>query len=29
MHVELDYDNLKKRLPQNIYPAYDGLSFNF
>ncbi len=29
MHVELDYDFLKKRLPKNIIPAFDGLNFNF
>ena len=29
LHVDLDYFNLKKKLPKNIIPAYDGLSFNF
>ena len=29
LHVDLDYFNLKKKLPSNIIPAYDGLSFNF
>lgn len=29
MHVDLDYEYLKKRLPRNIIPAYDGLSFTF
>ena len=29
LHVELDYFKLKKKLPSNIIPAYDGLSFNF
>ncbi len=29
LHVDLDYYVLKKRLPKNIMPAYDGLSFNF
>ena len=29
LHVDLDYKKLKKRLPSNIIPAYDGLSFNF
>ena len=29
LHVDLDYLNLKKKLPRNIVPAYDGLSFNF
>ena len=29
MHIDLDYQYLKKILPKNIIPAYDGLSFNF
>ncbi len=29
LHTDLDYDYLKKKLPPNIFPAYDGLSFNF
>ena len=29
LHIDLDYENLKKKLPSNILPAYDGLSFNF
>lgn len=29
LHVDLDYDKLKKKLPTNIIPAYDGLKFNF
>ena len=29
LHTDLDYNYLKKKLPSNIYPAYDGLSFNF
>ena len=29
MHVDLDYDNLRKTLPRNVVPAYDGMSFNF
>ena len=29
LHTDLDYNYLKKRLPKNIIPAYDGLSFNF
>ena len=29
LHVDLDYDILKKKLPSNIIPAFDGLSFNF
>ena len=26
LHSDLDYDFLKKSLPKNIVPAYDGLS---
>ena len=29
LHSELDYNVLKKRLPKNIVPAYDGLTINF
>ena len=29
LHVDLDYKYLKKILPRNIIPAYDGLNFNF
>ena len=29
LHTDLDYTYLKKKLPSNIIPAYDGLSFNF
>ncbi len=29
LHTDLDYFELKKKLPKNIIPAYDGLSFNF
>ena len=29
MHVDLDYNALKKILPKNIIPAYDSLSFSF
>ena len=29
LHVDLDYENLKKKLPSNVLPAHDGLSFNF
>ncbi len=28
LHSDLDYDYLKKILPKNIVPAYDGLSLN-
>ena len=29
LHIELDYFKLKKKLPKNVIPAYDGMSFNF
>ena len=29
LHVELDYSKLKKRLPLNVVPAFDGMNFNF
>ena len=29
LHIDLDYFELKKKLPKNIIPAYDGLFFNF
>jgi phosphoribosyl 1,2-cyclic phosphate phosphodiesterase len=29
LHVDLDYQKLKKKLPSNIIPAFDGMSFNF
>ena len=29
LHVDLDYAILKKELPNNIIPAYDGLNFSF
>ena len=29
LHTDLDYATLKKKLPKNILPAYDGLNFNF
>jgi len=29
LHVDLDYFDLKKKLPKNIVPAFDGLTFNF
>ena len=28
LHSDLDYDELFKRLPKNIVPAYDGLTLN-
>ena len=29
LHVDLDYGKLKRKLPRNIVPAYDGLNFSF
>ena len=29
LHTDLDYKDLKNRLPKNVTPAYDGLSINF
>ena len=29
LHVDFDYEYLKKILPKNIIPAFDGLSFKF
>ena len=29
LHVDLDYEKLKNKLPSNIMPAFDGMSFNF
>ena len=29
LHIDLDYFDLKKKLPKKIIPAFDGLSFNF
>ena len=26
MHSDLDYDQLKKKLPKNIVPGYDGMT---
>tara|TARA_B100000035_G_C20781352_1_gene457005 strand:- start:143 stop:691 length:549 start_codon:yes stop_codon:yes gene_type:complete len=28
LHSDLDYNHLKKRLPKNITPAFDGLTIN-
>ena len=28
LHSDIDYDHLKKILPKNVVPAYDGLSLN-
>ena len=27
MHIDLDYEDLKSRLPEHIEPAYDGMRF--
>ena len=29
LHVDFDYKKLKKKLPANVTPAYDGINFNF
>ena len=29
LHTDFDYSYLKRKLPSNIIPAYDGLSFTF
>ncbi len=29
LHVELDYNKIKKLMPRNTIPAYDGLKINF
>ena len=29
LHTDLDYFKLKRKLPKNIYVAYDGLNFSF
>ena len=29
LHAKLDYGKLKKKLPKNVFPAYDGLTINF
>ena len=28
LHHDLDYNNLLKKLPQGVVPAYDGLKLN-
>ena len=28
LHNDLDYNYLKRNLPKNMYPAYDGLKLN-
>ena len=27
LNIDMDYGKLKKKLPKNVIPAYDGLSF--
>jgi phosphoribosyl 1,2-cyclic phosphate phosphodiesterase len=29
LHVDFDYEKLKKKLPDNIVPAFDGMTFKF
>jgi phosphoribosyl 1,2-cyclic phosphate phosphodiesterase len=29
LHVDFDYNKIKKQLPKNVFPAYDGMNFNF
>ena len=29
LHVDFDYTKLKKKLPSNVVPAFDGMNFNF
>ena len=29
LHSDLDYNELKKKLPSNVSPAFDGLTINF
>ena len=29
MHVDMDFDTLKRELPPNVEPAYDGMSLSF
>jgi phosphoribosyl 1,2-cyclic phosphate phosphodiesterase len=27
MHIDLDYETLRRRLPEGVEPAYDGMRF--
>ncbi|MFM1814700.1 MAG: hypothetical protein RLZ98_1395 [Pseudomonadota bacterium] len=29
LHIDLDYETLKRRLPPHVVPAYDGMEFTF
>ena len=29
LHIDMDYTKLKKKLPRNVVPAFDGLKVNF
>ena len=29
LHIDFDYEKLKEKLPPNVVPAFDGMSFNF
>jgi phosphoribosyl 1,2-cyclic phosphate phosphodiesterase len=29
LNIELDYNELKMKIPRNVVPAYDGMSFSF
>ena len=28
LHTDIDYDKIKKFLPKNVVPAYDGMTVN-
>mgnify|MGYP006109028109 CR=1 FL=1 len=29
LHIDFDYDEIKKKLPKDVSPAYDGMNFSF
>ena len=29
LHIDLDYETLRRELPANVEPAYDGMQFHF